>query len=395
MIGKFSNKCVVACPSIEALNLFNHDVQLNAYKIMENVLHRINSQEVTEFHLLADDSLTLEAKKYLSQNPSNIVVLYDSLPETMRKFWLDNFATNNRLDLIFAQNLQKVTTTKTLSLEGEILKVFNGAGINSDSSLDTLSNESKFKLIRSVYTLVTLGRPVTEDNMKTIKHSYNDALFLMGMTASQFKESIYAEIDSHYEEAMRHLLESSQKELKSMAYVEQSAPQPSEVRKGILGAIAMMKAKLNNSDLSSGSKFQFQMNEGAFSVDEGELSQEEIESSKRTMSLEEVFSSAENMYEAFVTGSKFEEFSALEKLSEKYAVEVLSSLSEPINLLINFYVQTTDQKYKTVAHQEGNKLILNVDLKTGETNLTLKGNSFKLNLFFPNNEEVKVNANEW
>ncbi|MER2114132.1 MAG: hypothetical protein ABS904_00085 [Solibacillus isronensis] len=403
MIGKFSNTCVVSAPAYETLEIYDASVRKAAINVMEKVLTRLLDQGVVTFKLLADSSLNLEASdiikhyKYGNDSGEEItdinIELHDAIPQSIRKFWLDNFATTSRLALVFDQGSIKPNNLTLMDLDRQMYEIlYKGM----DDKTEGVSNESKFKIIRSVYTLVTMNKPVTEDNLKESKHYYDEALFLMGMNKESFKQSIMSDIDSHYEEASKYILEATREAKAKMMYNKVEQAPPSETRKGILGTLAMMKAKSQKTMENESSKMEFEFTSDAFAIDDTEeLTDEELKRTTENFSLLDSFSSDENMYSAFVQGSKTEELNALEKLSDKYAVELLKSLSEQSNLLINFYLQTTDQKYKALANQEGNKFCLNVDLKTGEVDLTLKGQAFKLTPFFPNGEEVRVNAHEW
>lgn len=392
-ISSFSKRCVISNPDYEVFDIMPSEFKTNGERIVRNVLGRLIKLGVTDFSFLANTSLNLEASRFIAeQQGQGYPVKYEayaSVPHSFKKLWLDHFAINDRLDLVFNPT-QELLLSSLETIELKISNVLNEKG--EGSSVSALKEEnSKFTFTRDIFLLTAMNRPVTEKDMKITRQTYEEALYLIGVSKEQFEQSIKENLDVNYQEATRLFLNETQKNINSKSLQEETE-ETEQARGSIFGAIQKMKSAQNKQ--SEGSKFSFDFNAESFQGSE-ELEKELRDSNEVTLSINEAFSDELGIKESYSKGMHIEAFNKIEKLCDEYEITVLKSLCEDNPIMVNFYLQTTDPKFKALDNYGGNRFCLNVDLKTGSTDLTLKGQTFKMNALFLEGEPVLVNANEW
>lgn len=378
-ISKFSKNLLIVTPdfkSYKEIDTYNQNI---ANKVIEHLISRLTKLGFHSYFLLGDDSLSLEVNDELANYGSNVKVI-DMYPNTAKDFLLNNVIIKSRSKFINTAEPLTVSDKKAKDLqmiEMKLSKLLSGT-VKLNESVPT---SEKVEIIRRVLMLKFFGYPISETTLYKYDKEYFIFLMNVKKTAEDIEEMIIADIDHQWEWAQNLLKYEYDTGIK---VDEEDDEEVIDLMELLGGFTEREKESTINFDIDT-SKIEFAQKPEV--PEQEQLSEISLTEGLATLTKKDALQSEALMVE----------MTKAINLIDDYTDIIYSHLIDSVGLIIDLQVSSTAARSRKLPYKntELNKMILNVDLRTGEVELFFKGSLFKLNSFFEKGETVKTNLLEW
>lgn len=408
-ISKFSKDVVMMFPTHNVIADLDIHEQIIANKAIVKVVQRLGFLGIERAHLLADNSLAVEGYNTL-KNSTVKPYAYDVLPPMGKRIVLSHMISQNEernklIEGTFPRVSEPFNASEMSVTENNVMNILNTTFSEMMQNED-LPHERKIRIISMVSALTYFKLAFDEKDLMLYESEYFTFLHMVSLTDEEFRTRIEANMDYYWDWANERLEENRTKHTNYSMFsnmensaliitddddeIERDTREVMDVHKLIHGSAtkeqqeevkSVVEMKLNRMALDNSHTHR----ENSQKNNEQTLVTPTLFEAFQTMNSDEIRSNAELNAQ----------FNTLVKEVEHYMILNAKALKDKYNLIVNFYVSQSTRLFKAMDIKGENKILLNVDLKTGFVDSQFQGQPFKLNGFFNRDEAIKVNVLEW
>lgn len=408
-IAKFSKDVLMVFPPYNQILELDVTEKTKAIGSVEKVINRLSILGITNAHLMADNSLSVEGYNMLRK--TNIQVnVYDVLPPVQRDLILnkmigDDEERNKLISGTFPRVQEPFNQAELAETETNIMTIVNSSFSDLMQST-SVPHEQKVKVILMVMALAYFRLDFDEKDLMNYDAELVTFLHSAMKTQEEMVEIIENNFDYYWNWSNEILEKNRSKKSTYSLFADLSTVQQSNYDDGfdpleeqtreIMSVLnALEYGNTNYPEVKSELLLRVNTDSIKSRIESRDA---EIDSSLTEQvevpTLSEAFSSMSN-YEINNNAELRSQMNILIKEVEQYMILNAKALKHKYNLIVNFFVSQNTRLFKSMDVTGENKILVNVDLKTGYVDVLFRGQPFKINGFFLQGEEVKVNALEW
>lgn len=409
-ISKFSKDVLMVFPSHKQILELDVAEKSKAISSVEKVIQRLNILGITEAHLMADNSLAVEGYDMLRKTDINVNV-YDVLPPVQKELILkrmigDDEERNKLIEGTFPKIHEPFNKNELIEVEKNIMTIVNSSFSDLMQSV-SVPHEEKVKVILMVMALAYFKLDFDEKDLMNYDAELVTFLHSTMKTQEEMVEIIENNFDYYWDWSNEILERNRSKNSTYSLFADLNSINSKSYDDGfdeleiqtqeIMSVLDALEYGKNKPSMQVKSELLLRVNKDSIKS-RIESRDAEIQSSlteqEEVPTLSEAFNNMSN-YEINNNAELRTQMNLLIKEVEQYMILNAKALKHKYNLIINFFVSQNNRLFKSMDITGENKILLNVDLKTGYADVLFRGQPFKINGFFLQGEEVKVNTLEW
>lgn len=387
-IKNFSKDVLLVASDIKdfrELDAYNQNI---GRKVISKIIDRFITLGFTNFKLTGDDSLSVEVEDELTGRGFTPRI-FNMYPNAAKPFLLNNIIEKNRSKFIDEMEMLTIPSKrkeeKMIQIEMELGKLLS----NEINVIEDVPLERKLDTIKRVMALSYFGIKVDEKNLYRFDSELQAFYTSTGYSEQEIEQMIKDDLDYRWQWARERLYE-------GITYSNQQNISPDEDDEDLLesdGARLLEIMDLLNGEADKKSNLTFEVDDSKLFIKE---EKEEVKLPQTPITLTEGLQtlSKEEFLHSEVLIDKLNE--VVKKIDE-YTNIVYTQIVEESNLIVDMYVSKKGMRSKRLPYEKtvANKILLSVDLKTGDAEVFFKGQPFKINAFFPKGEPITTNVLDW
>lgn len=359
-----------------------------AIKCINRVVSRLSRLGFTDYKIVGDDSLSIEIEDALLTE-GHKPTIYDMYPNTVKNLLETSIINKSRTRYFKRDDLtSKVTdfnSDKLMSLEMKLSDMLSTEVIMKED----ISDEKKIETVLRVIALTYYGIPINERSIFRNETALASFFGAVEKTREEMVELIKSDLDYRWEWAKSHIYGRTTKldePMNDEEVAEEFTPDDARMME--------IMSLLNNTSPEKSNL--------VFGIDESKLDTYDTPTIDSDAGVDDSISLTEGLTTLsksdFIKRSKLiDELTNVLKVIDEYTGVIYTDIVEECNLIVDLYVrkQATRSKKLPYENNKDNKILISVDIKTGDVEAIFKGMPFKLNPMFEKGETVKTNVLEW